>query len=193
MSYYSRPIAGKGFIPFSKSRTVDVLLADVKDYQFLGLIFWKKEEYARYKNHLNEEVWQTLRSIRWVRLRPGEDNINSKLTNNQTVELWEAAVAGASRQELADKYQISVKSVNQIVNFRQRRTIILNHLNGIAAPKAQSLRRASPLKGKKLSPGLAGFIRKDHVDMKLNTKALAHKYCVSRRTIQRVLKGEMYR
>lgn len=69
--------------------------------------------------------------------------------------------------------------MSDIKNIRARVGITLNYLNGVEKKEPAKAVVASQNKNKKLSPGLAKFIRSDHKIQNMNTKQLTKKYCVS--------------
>lgn len=189
--YYSKPIAGRAFKPFSVEM-VDVKLNDVSQWSFKKMVHWKRREYAIFTNDKGEEIMQSLKAIRFIRLRPGEDNFMAKLSNEQGIEVFNRANNGEPTKELASEFNISRAYVNDIKSMRSRIGVTLNYLRGHSAKPKLPVTVAKRDKGKKLSHSLAKFIRSDKVQMKLTVKQLAKKYVVSERTIQRILKGDMY-
>lgn len=191
--YYKTPIYGRAYKPFS-NQMVEVKSDAVNQWRFQKLVNWRKGEFAMFINDAGEQIMQSLRSIRFVRCKPGEDNYMAKLTNAQGIEIFQRASKGEDHKVLAKEFGITESYVNDIKNMRARTSITLNFLSG-DTKKAVAAKAvvASRNKGKKLSPSLAKFIRNDRVVLKLNVKTLSTKYCVTPRTIQRVLKGDMYK
>lgn len=190
--YYSKPVFGRAFKPFS-NQMVDVTSDTVDQWSFKKLVRWRRNEFALFTNSKGEEIMQSLRAIRYVRLRPGEDNYNSKLTNAQGLEVFQRAIKGDPIKDIAKDFDISPHTVSDIKNLRARTKVTLDFLNG-NTKKAEPAKVivAKRQKGKKLSESMARFIHTDHNNQKMNVKQLAKKYCVSERTIQRILKGDMY-
>lgn len=192
--YYSKPVFGRAFKPFSKEM-VDVTPDNVDQWKFKKTLRWGRQEYALYFNSKGEEIMQSLRAIRHVRLRPGEENYMSKLTNEQGLEVYRRAVAGENKHLLAKEFGITPRHVDDIKNVRIRIGVTLNYLNGESSVQQKSgkVKTATRDKRKKLSISIAKFIHSDAKVQKMNVKQLAKKYCVSPRTIQRILKGDMYK
>lgn len=190
--YYKTPIYGRAFRPFS-TIMVEVTSANRDQWKFKKTVRWQRREYALFINSQGEEIMQSLQAIRFIRLRPGEDNYMAKLTNAQGIEVYKRAVNGEDRATIAQEFGISKHTVSDIKNLRARTSVTLNYLNGTPEAKQSEAVVAQRKKGKKLSESLAKFIRSDKVTQKLTTKQLAKKYCVSDRTIQRILRGDMYK
>lgn len=189
--YYSKPVFGRAFKPFS-TEMVEVTAEEASQWNFKKLVQYRRRNFALFTNDKGEEIMQSLQAIRYIRLRPGEQNYNSKLTDAEGLEIFRRANEGESRKELAAEFGVSEDYVSDIKNIRTRVGITLNYLNGVEKKEPAKTVVASRNKNKKLSPGLAKFIRSDHKVQNMNTKQLAKKYCVSDRTIQRILKGDMY-
>src|SRR5512135_2591918 len=192
MSYYSKPVYGRAYKPFSTDM-VEVNSANVDQWHFKKTVRWRRREYALFSNAQGEEIMQSLQAIRFIRLRPGEQNYSAKLTDAQGIEVFKRANTGESRSELAKEYGISENTVSEIKNIRSRVRVTLNYLHGAPKKEPAKMVVASRNKNKKLSPSLAEFIRSDKKNLNMDTKQLAKKYCVSDRTIQRILKGDMYK
>jgi transposase len=191
MSYYSKPVYGRAYKPFS-TEMVEVTSGNVDQWRFKKLLQWRRRSYALYGNDKGEEIMQSLQAIRFIRLRPGEQNYSAKLSDAQGLEVFRRANEGESRQELTTEFGISEGTVTRIKNIQARVGVTLNYLNGVDKKEPAKTVVASRNKGKKLSPGLAKFIRSDQKVQGMNVKQLAKKYCVSDRTIQRILRGDMY-
>ena len=191
--YYSNPVPGRAFRPFRANDMVPVDAADVSSWHFKKIVRWGRREFAIFGNSNGEEIMQSLQAIRFVRCKPGEENCNSKLTNAQGIDIFKRASMGESRQDLAKEFGVSPDTVSDIKNLRARTGITLAFLNGEEKQKPAPALLAKRDKHTKLSPSLARFIRKDNVEQRLNSKQLSQKYCVSQRTIQRILKGDMYK
>jgi hypothetical protein len=190
-SYYSTPIPGRGYIPFT-NKTVDVPVESLKSYSFVKLVDYHNRDYALFKDSSGGEMMQSLQSIRFMRCKPGEDNYSAKLSNEQAISIYHRANAGEKTAALAAEFNIGTGVISAIKSLRAWRGTILASINGVTKQKPAKATVASRARGKKLSPSLANFIRKDHAVMKLPVKVLAKKYCVSQRTIQRILKGDMW-
>lgn len=190
--FYTRPVCGRGYRPFT-TEMVDVTIDNVKTFQFKKLITWQKRNYAIFSSPQCGEMMQSLKAIAFVRCRPGEDNVSSKLSNVEGIAIYERAAAGENKEALAKEYNVTVSTVRDIFGLRQRTAITMRHLNGEESVPVATATTARPNGKKKLSESLANFIRKDHATMALTAQQLAKKYCVSDRTIQRILKGQMYR
>lgn len=190
--YYSKPVFGRAFKPFSL-QMVEVTPETVDQWKFKKTVRWKRNEYALFINAKGEEIMQSLRAIRFIRLRPGEDNLMAKLSNEQGLEIFRRANTGESNAALAKEFGVSERYVSDIKNVRTRISVTLDYLNGTNEKKEPAKAVvASRNKGKKLSPSMARFIHADSKIQKMTVKQIAKKYCVSERTIQRILKGEMY-
>jgi hypothetical protein len=190
--YYSKPVFGRAYKPFSTSM-VSVNAETADQWFYKRLVMWRRQEYALFRNNKGEEIMQSLRAIRFVRCKPGEDNIMSKLSNVQSIAIYQRANKGEPHAALAVEFGVSEGTISAIKNLRARASVTLQFLNGttkkaIAAAAVVATRN----KGKKLSPSIASFIRKDRDVNRLSVKQIAIKYCVSERTIQRIVKGEMY-
>jgi hypothetical protein len=190
--YYSNPVPGRAYLPFDTAMVV-VNDSDVSSWHFKKILPWRGREFALFSNNKGEEIMQSLQAIRFVRCKPGEDNINSKLSNEQGMQIYNRAMTGESQIALAKEFGVSAGTVSDIKNLRARTRITLSYLEGKEKQQPPPALVAKRKNGSKLSPSLARFIRKDNTEMRLNTKQLSHKYCVSQRTIQRILKGEMYK
>lgn len=188
--YYSKPIYGRAYKPFTKE-LVDVSKEYAATFNFKKLIRYNNKEFALFTNG-KSEIMQSLRAIRFVRCKPGEDNYNAKLTNAQGIEIFNRATKGEALEVLANEFGVTKDYVRDIKNMRARTSITLNYLNGKKKPDKVTTIVAKNNKGKKLSPSMAKFIRHDKEVNRLSTKELANKYCVTQRTIQKILKGDMY-
>lgn len=189
--FYSKPVYGRAYRSFS-SEMVEINSDNINQWSFKKIVYRGKKPYALFVNQQGEEIMQSLQAIRFVRLRPGEENINAKLTDAQGLEIFQRANAGEPRAVLAKEFNVSEDYVSNIKNIRARIGITLDYLNGSKKVEPAKATVASRNKNKKLSPALANFIRSDNKSLRMNVKQLAKKYCVSDRTIQRILKGEMY-
>lgn len=189
--YYSKPVYGRAYKAFS-SDMVEVNSANADQWQFKKQVLYKTDWYALFVNDKGERIMQSLRAIRFVRLRPGEENYSAKLSDAQGLEVFRRANSGESRADLAKEFGISEGYVSAIKNIRTRVRVTLNYLNDTKKIAPSKATVASRDKNKKLSPALAEFVRSDKKNLNMQTKQLAAKYCVSARTIQRILKGEMY-
>lgn len=189
--YYSKPVFGRAFKPFS-TEMVEVTSENANQWSFKKVVKYRRRHFALFVNDKGEEIMQSLQAIRYIRLRPGEQNYNSKLTDAEGLEIFRRANEGESRKELATEFGVSEDYVSDIKNIRTRVGITLNYLNGVEKTEPAKAVVATRNKNKKLSPSLAKFIRSDSKVQNMNTKQLAKKYCVSDRTIQRILKGDMY-
>lgn len=191
--YYNRPVPGRAYRPFNAKEMVPVPPEEVGLWRLKKTTYWGRKEFAIFTNDKGEEIMQSLQVIRYVRCKPGEDNCNSKLTNDQGIEVFKRAMEGENHEALAQEFGIAARTVGDIKNFRARAGITLAYLDGRQKQKPPPALVAKRNKGNKLSPSLARFIRKDNKEQRLNSKQLAQKYCVSQRTIQRILKGDMYK
>jgi ribosome-binding protein aMBF1 (putative translation factor) len=195
--YYKKPIPGRAHKPFSLEM-VEVKPDDIVRWNLKKVVYWHKQQYALFINDNNEEIMQSLQAIRFIRCKPGEDNCNAKLTNAEGIEIFQRAINGESIKVLAKEFNVSEKTIRDIDSISTRANITLefinNSINGIDNKIEQTKGIiAKRNKGKKLSSSLASFIRRDRKNLLLTTKQLAKKYCVSTRTIQRILKGDMYK
>ena len=190
--YYSNPVPGRAYLPF-KTEMVAVSAEDVSSWHLKKTVRWNRKEYALFTDNKGGEIMQSLQAIRFVRCKPGEENIKSKLTNEQGIEVFKRAMSGEAHADIAADYGITAGTVGSIKNLRARTGITLSYLIGKEKKKPSPALVAKRNKGTKLSPSLARFIRRDNKEMRLTSKQLSHKYCVSQRTIQRILKGDMYK
>lgn len=190
--FYNKPVFGRAFKPFSTDM-VEVNSDSVDQWRFKKLVMWKHQEFALFYNGKGDEIMQSLRSIRFVRCKPGEENYMSKLSNAQGLEIFQRANKGESHTTLATEFGVAEGTISAIKNLRARTRVTLDFLNGNTkkAEKAKAI-VATRNKGRKLSPAMATFIRKDKNVNRLTIKQIATKYCVSERTIQRIVKGDMY-
>ncbi len=191
--YYSKPVYGRAYKPFS-SEMVDVTAENIGQWSFKKVITWKRRIFAMFKNAEGGEIMQSLQAIRFVRCKPGEENYMAKLTDAQSIDIFQRATKGESQEALATEFKVAKGTIGDIKNMRTRARITLNFLNG-TTKKAQVAAAivAKRNKGKKLSASMATFIRRDNTVSHLTTAQLAIKYCVTKRTIQRILKGDMYK
>ena len=197
--YYHCPVAGHARRPFT-DEFISLNADEANLYKFIKLVRWRKQCYCIFaRGGLNgDQVMQSLKAIAFVRCKKGEDNISSKLSNKDGISIFERARAGEDKGLLAKEFGVSKDYVRKIARIETRVAITMNHINGVVERKVADVSSASPTKNKKLSRALAGFIRKDSAknpssQMHLSVAQLSKKYCVSTRTIQRILKGEMYR
>jgi len=195
--FYKTPIPGRAYKPFSLEM-VEVKSDDVSKWKLKKVVHWRKQQYALFMNNNNEEIMQSLQAIRFMRCKPGEDNCNAKLTNAEGIEIFQRSINGENVKVLAQEFDVSESTIRNIDSLRTRASITLefinNSINGIDNKIEQTKAIvAKRNKGNKLSPSLASFIRRDRKNLLLTTKQLAKKYCVSTRTIQRILKGDMYK
>lgn len=190
--FYKTPIYGYGYKPFS-NQMVEVTADAVKEWKFKKLLYWNNKEFVMFTNG-KDDMMQSIKAIRFVRCKSGEENINAKLTDAQGIEIFQRASNGESAEVIASEFGISKRYVQDIKNLKARASITSDFLNGVTkkAKAAQAI-VAKRNKGKKLSASLASFIRNDSKVQRLTVKVLAKKYCVSERTIQRILKFEMYK
>jgi len=191
-SYLNSPILGHAFKPFS-SQMVDLSKEEISKFKFKKIIFYKKQEFVIFKNDKDEEIMQSIKALRFVRCKSGEDNIASKLTNSQSVEIFERANDGETLRDLAKEFNISKHTVSSIKNLRSRIKVTLAHLNGEQEIKTAPVFVAKRSRNKKLSISLARFIRKDFTINKFSIEILAQKYCVTKGTIRRILNNKMYK
>jgi DNA-binding NarL/FixJ family response regulator len=190
--FYNKPVYGRAFKPFSFNM-VEVNPDTVDQWRFKKLVMWKRQEFAMFTNSKGEEIMQSLRAIRFVRCKPGEENYMAKLSNAQGLEIFQRASKGESNAALASEFKVAESTVSAIKNLRTRTRVTLEYLNG-GTKKAETAKAvvATRNKGHKLSPSMAIFIRRDKDVNRLTVKQIATKYCVTERTIQRIVKGEMY-
>ena len=138
--YWSKPVYGRGFKPFTTT-TVEITPDTVDQWKFKKLVHWKKVDYALFRNDKGEEVMQSLQAIRFIRLRPGEENYMSKLTDAQGLEIFKRANAGEDRNALAKEFGVSPDYVSDIKNVRARISITMNYLNGTEKKKAPAAKK----------------------------------------------------
>jgi transcriptional regulator with XRE-family HTH domain len=190
-SYYNSPIPGRA-IDLKTRKWVDLSLKDLKSFKFKKTTYlWGGKEYAIFENGI-QEIAQTLQTLRFVRCKPGEDNIASKLSNKQGIEIYERAISEKETQsEIAKDFGVTEQYVSKIKNLRARTQITRNYIKGVEP--SNPAKQAKRDKNKRLSAKIAEFIRKDKIVMKLTTSALAKKYCVTRSTINKILANKMYK
>ena len=131
----------------------------------------------------------------------GEKNVSAKLKTIQVrqmiVDFYTQKGNKITRQTLATKYGVSVSTVSDILNgkawhrvsiptIRQCKSGNANVLNVV---KATNTLRNSKLK---LNENMAKFIVRDHYLNKFKVKDLATKFCVSVRSIQRIVTGKAW-
>jgi hypothetical protein len=198
MSYYNVPVAGRARRPFTDD-FISLNWNEIKEYRFIRLVSWRKAQHAIFAKKTNgSQIMQSLKAISFLRCKRGEESPQSKLSNIDGISIFERANAGEDRIALAKEFGVSEGYVRKIARIEARVAITMNHINGIVMVKPDVGTVARPLKNKKLSPSLAAFIRKDSdknpaSQMHLSVEQLSKKYCVSKRTIQRILKGDMYK
>mgnify|MGYP002507804811 FL=1 len=191
--YYSNPIPGKAYKPFSKFANIIVEKDKIYTFKFKKMIFFNREIYVIFKNDNQEEIMQSLKSIKFLRLKIGEDNYQSKLSDIERVEIYNKANDGVKAKELSEQYKISESQVYNIKKLISGSKAIENVINNKQKSIPNTMVTASNKTNKKLSLSLANFIRNDRLNNKLSTKDLAKKYLVSVRTIQRILNNTMYK
>lgn len=191
-SYMNSPILGRAFKPFS-NQMVEISKDNISSFKYKKVIFYKKQEFVIFKNDKDEEIMQSIKALRFVRCKSGEDNIASKLTNNQSIEIFERANDGETLGDLAKEFNIAKHTVSSIKNLRSRIKVTLAHLNGEQEVKAEPVFIAKRSRNKKLSMSLARFIRKDFNVNKFSIEVLSQKYCVTKGTIRRILNNKMYK
>ncbi len=128
---YKHPVIGRAHLPFSTEMISLSSTDDCKQYRFKKSTEWNGERYILFQNADGKEVMQSAKSIRYVFTRLGEENINSKISNDQTIDLFDRGVAGESKEVLAKEFGLSVGTVRKIVSFRQRAGVTMNHINGV--------------------------------------------------------------
>lgn len=145
-------------------------------------------------SNLKLKIAQTLKSIRFMRCKSGEDNISAKISNQKGIEIYEKAIAeNADIAQIAKEANLSEVHVRKIKNLEARRSITLKYLTTGEIPSKPKFLSAKRNKGRKLSQNLAEFIRKDSAIMHLEPKILAEKCCVTTSTIRKILKNKMYK
>lgn len=190
--YYKNPIYGRAYLSLKRDNFIIIDENNYLNFKFKRM-FGLRKQYVIFVDDNGLECNQSLDSIKYIRLRPGEDNFQSKITNKQSIDIYTRANSGESSKSLALEFNISANHVNSIKNLRSRATVTLNHFNEVKPIEKGECVVAKPNKGKKLSKKIAEFIIKDNKILKLSTKVLAKKYCVSQRTIQKIIKGDMYK
>lgn len=189
--YYKRPVPGR--VRLVRGGSMVIAPDDLDNWRFVEIRQQLSQGFAVFEKN-NIRVYQSLAYIRKVRLKPGEDNISAKLTNAESFDILVRANSGEKPKDLAQEFNISTDYVRDIKNFKARIGTHLKMLNKLENPVNDAKTVvASALKNHKLSPGLASFIRKDRQVMRMSVKDLAKKYCVSTRTIQRILANQMYK
>lgn len=128
--------------------------------------------------------------------RKGEANLGSRLKNQQVRDMVKKFIIDkVSAKDLSVEYEISESHCEAMVTGNSWRHITVGLIhqlkNGNVAPVKVAVNKT---RGRmKLSPTVIPFIIKDKVQMKLSTKDLAKKYCVSQRQIQRILSGKAWK
>lgn len=128
--------------------------------------------------------------------RQGELNAGAFLKTDQVREMVRSFVLDKTDvPTLALKYNITESHCQNIVTGNSWRHVTINLIaqlrNGNLALATVVYNK--PKAKRKLSPSLIPFIRKDRTDQKMTTKALAKKYCVSERQIQRIVSGKAWK
>jgi hypothetical protein len=127
--YYSNPIPGKAYKPFSKFANIIVEKDKIYTFKFKKMIFFNREIYVIFKNDNQEEIMQSLKSIKFLRLKIGEDNYQSKLSDIERVEIYNKANDGVKAKELSEQYKISESQVYNIKNLISGSKAIENVIN----------------------------------------------------------------
>ena len=133
--YYSTMLLGRA-LDLKTYQWVSVSKNDLKEFFFKKTTYLRGgKEYAIFKNG-SRELAQKLQTLRFVRCKPGEENINAKLTNAQSIEIYEKAISGKeSRKEIADKFNVTPEYVSAIKNLRARVKVTRNYIEGIQVLK----------------------------------------------------------
>jgi DNA-binding Xre family transcriptional regulator len=196
-SFLNRPIPGRAYKPFSKFANININPEDIANYFFSKIVIFNNKDFVIFKNRSSgSEIMQSVKAIKYVRCKSGEENINSKLSNVQRIQIFEKANTGSKIKDLAQEFGVSRQTISGLKSGQVSAKIINNHINNVSIGKANPVKIATN-SGKsntktKLSPSIAQFIRNDSKTHKIKTKDLAKKYCVSTRTIQRIVAGKMY-
>lgn len=135
--------------------------------------------------------------------KPGESNISAKLTTKQVRSIVREVYTKTDKQvtfvSLAQKYGVNPKTIAGIAHGRAWRHVTVPYIKQLKAGNVEvvesciSATNKQTKKFHKLNGSIAKFIVRDHFVNKLTVKVLAKKFCVSERSIQRILKGEAWK
>jgi len=135
-----------------------------------------------------------------ARLRkPGENNISAKLKTKQVRAIVRAVLVNkTSAKVLAERYNVDPSTIRSIASGRSWRHVTVGYIKQIIAGNIDVVEECVEASNRKnsshkLSPGMAKFIVRDHFINKVPVKALAKKFCVSVRSIQRIIKGDVWK
>lgn len=190
------PIPGKIFCKgTSRYRTVD--RKEAKQYKYTGVT--EKVGTVRCAQfECNGELF--LQPWNDIRLRkPGESNISAKLTTKQVRAIVRSYLVNKTPAKvLAERYSVNESTIRSIVSGRSWRHVTIGYIKQIKAGNVDAVEKCVEASNRKksphkLSPSLAKFIVRDHFINKIPIKALATKFCVSVRSIQRIIKGDAWK
>lgn len=131
--------------------------------------------------------------------KPGESNISAKLTTKQVRAIVRSALLNKTQTKtLAERYDVNPSTIRDIVSGRSWRHVTIGYIKQIRAGNVDVVERCVEASNKKksphkLSPSMAKFIVRDHFINKVAVKDLAKKFCVSIRSIQRIIKGDAWK
>lgn len=136
----------------------------------------------------------------WELIKPinisGENNVSAKLKNDQVKSIFiDFAKNGYSTKKVkfyADKHNVSPGTIIDIVKGRSWKKVTSEMLNPTPKYKCLSAKN-SPKKNQKINGSIANFIFRDFHVHKVSTKELAKKYCLSRRSVQRIVFGSAWK
>jgi len=136
------------------------------------------------------QPWQVAGIFR----KKGEANINAHLKTNDVVDIVKSSIVnGKATKELAMKYNITPAYCRDIINGKAWKHITIALLNQLyngthkaAMSKPPAVIATNNPKDKtKISQAIIPFLVKDKIVLKLSTKEIAKKYCLSERQVQR--------
>jgi len=190
------PMPGKIFCKDTKKyRTVD--RSKAKNYKYTGVtekIGSVRCAQFEYNGELFLQPWNE------ARLRkPGESNISAKLKTKQVRAIVRAVLVNKTPiKVLAEKYDVDPSTIRSIASGRSWRHVTIGYIKQIRAGNVNAVEECVEASNRKksshkLSPGMARFIVRDHFINKIPVKALAAKFCVSVRSIQRIVKGDAWK
>ena len=151
----------------------------------------------------NETFFQPWSSDANLR-KKGEQNVSSKLNTRQVRAIVRAfffkdkdITQISLARKFAEKYDVTPETIIEIAKGRAWKHVTIGYLVQLRAGNdvVENCVAATnkPKKAHKLSGSIAKFIVRDYMIHKLPVKVLAKKFCVSERSIQRILKGEAWR
>ncbi len=149
-------------------------------------VFKKKNDNKTYL-----QPWAWLSFLR----KKGTENINAKLDDAKALDIYNRTTNPKGDQDstaaLCTEYGVGRHAVLDIKNLRSWRHVTVPSLKPKAAAVIAAKNTAK--RGTKISEGIARFIVRDNVLHKISVKALAVKYNLSTRSIQRIVSGKAWK